>query len=85
MSKTARIVRRFLFSKETFDGDLSIKRQKESVPLPLLNLVSLIIDGETTIDNATTNAAKVATNLALLLRFNVVKTKRRSDGFLRQV
>ena len=64
LSKAARIVRRYLFSKdETFDGDLSTKRQKESVPLPLLNLVSLIIDGETTIDNASTNAAKVATNL----------------------
>ena len=44
LSKAARIVRRFLFSKEeTFDGDLSIKRKKKSVPLPLLNLVSLII------------------------------------------
>ena len=75
---------RFLFSKEeTFDGDLSIKRQKESVPLPLLNLVSLIIDGETTIDNTTTNAAKAATNLAQLLRFNAVKIKWKSDRFLR--
>ena len=84
LSKAARIVRRFLFSKEeTFDGDLSIKRQKESVPLPLLNLVSVIINDKTAIDNATTNAAKVARNLAQLLRFNAVKTKRRSDGFLR--
>ena len=70
LSKAAKIVRRFLFSKEeTFDGDLSKQRQKESVPLPLVNLISLIIDGETNIEDASTNAAAVATNLAQILRF----------------
>ena len=39
--KAARIVRRFLFTKEeTFEGDLSKEKQKAAVPLPLLNLVS---------------------------------------------
>ena len=47
LSKAARIVRRFMFEKnEIFDGDISKERQKSSVPVPLLRLVSLIIDGE---------------------------------------
>ena len=84
LSKAAKIVRKFLLvNEEKFDGDLSSEKQKGSVPLPLVNLISLIIDGETTIDNASANAAAVATNLAQLIRFNSIKTKRRSDGFLR--
>ena len=84
LSKAARVVRRFLFSKEEiFDGDLSPSKQKESVPLPLLNLISLIIDGKTTIEKASSNAAAIATNLAQLIKFNALKTKRRSNGFLR--
>ena len=54
-----------------------------SVPLPLLNLVSLILDGERALENASTNAETSATNLVELLRFNAVKTKRICDGFLR--
>ena len=82
--KAARIVRRFLFTKEeTFEGGLSKQRQKASVPLPLLNLVSVILDGETAIENAWTNAETVAANLAELRRFNAIKTKRRCNGFLR--
>ena len=74
LSKVAKIVRRFLFTKEeTFEGDLSKQRQKASVPLSLLNLVSLIFDGETTIENASTNTEAVTANLAQLLRFKAVK------------
>ena len=51
------------------------------VSLPLLNLVSRILYGET-IENALTNAETVVTNLAQLLRFNAVKTKQRCDGSL---
>ena len=76
--KAARIVRRILFTKEeTFEEDLSEQRQKESTPLPLLNMVCLILDRETATENASTNAETVATNLAQLLLFNAVKTKRR--------
>ena len=83
--KAARIVRRFLFPKEeTFGEYLSEQQQKAFVPLPFLHLASLILDREKTIEIAWTNAETVATNLAQLLRFNAVKTKRRCDGFLRQ-
>ena len=58
------------------------KRKHLKVPLPLLNLVSLILYGETIIENALTNAETVVTNLAQLLRFNAVKTKQRCDGSL---
>eukprot|EP00794_Sanderia_malayensis_P004251 gene4251-4816_t len=84
LSKAARIVRRFLFaSDESFDGDLSRIRQKSSVPLPLLNLVSLIIDGESSFEDMSPFAESIAVNLAQLLRFNAVKTKRRSKGYVR--
>ena len=58
------------------------KRKLLKVPLPLLNLVSLILYGETIIENALANAETVVTNLAQLLRFNAVKTKQRCDGSL---
>ena len=58
------------------------KRKHLKVPLPLLNLVSLILYGETIIENALANAETVVTNLAQLLRFNAVKTKQRCDGSL---
>ena len=41
-----------------------------------------MLDGETIMENASTNAETVATNLAQLLRFDAVKTKQRCDGFL---
>ena len=50
--------------------------------IPII-LSSLILDEETTIENASTHAETEATNLAQVLRFNAVKTKRRCDGFLR--
>ena len=58
------------------------KRKHLKVLLPLLNLVSLILYGETIIENALANAETVVTNLAQLLRFNAVKTKQRCDGSL---
>ena len=74
LSEAARIVRRFLFPKEeTFEEYLSEQQQKASVHLLFLNLATLILDRETTIENASTNAEIVATNLAQLLRFNAVK------------
>ena len=46
-------------------------------------MISLILDEETITENASTHAETEATNLAQLLRFNAVKTKRRCDGFLK--
>ena len=48
-----------------------------------ITLISLILDEETITENASTHAETEATNLAQLLRFNAVKTKRRCDGFLK--
>ena len=69
--------------QEKIEGDLSKQHQKLSVPPHLLNLVSLVLDGETTTENASTNAETAATNLAQLLQFNAVKAKTRCDGLLR--
>ena len=64
LSKAAGIVHRFLITKaETFEGDFSKQQEKASVPLPLLNLVSLILNRETAIENASTNAETVAMNM----------------------
>ena len=46
--------------------------------------MSLILNEKVTIENAWTNAEKMATNVAQLLQFNAVKTKQRLDGFLSQ-
>ena len=58
LSKAARILD-FYLARETFEETLSKQRQKTSVPLPLLNLVCLILKGDTSIENASTNAETV--------------------------
>ena len=68
---------------EVFHSDLSKENQKSSVPVPLLNMVSLFLDGESRFDDLSAKAGSITVNLAKLLLFNAVKTKRRSDGFVR--
>ena len=60
-----RIVRTLVF--EVFLGDLSKNKRKSFVTLPLLNLVSLILDGKSRFDNLSTNASSIVVNLAHLL------------------
>lgn len=77
-------MRSFLFAKDNiFHCDLSKEKQKSSVPLPLLNLVLLISDGESGFDDLSANAESTTVNLAQLLLFNAAETKWRSDGFVR--
>ena len=84
LSKAAMTVRRFLFAKyEVFYGNLSKEKQNSSVALPLLNLVSLILDKESRFADISTNAESFVVNLAQLLRLNAVKTKKPLDGFVR--
>ena len=71
ISKAAKIVRRCMFKEyEIFDGSLSSRKQKSSVSVTLLRLVSLIM-----------NAVESLTlNMAQILCFNSVKGKRRCSG-----
>jgi hypothetical protein len=69
ISKAARIVRKALFEREEiFDGDLSNERQKSSVAGPLLHLMSLILNGESSFEEPTSSAEVIA--LLQLVRFN---------------
>lgn len=74
----AKVIRKYLFQDdESFDGDFSHERQTKSVPQQLVLLLGLILEQseETSISESTTN---LALKLAQLVRFNSVKTKRKS-------
>ena len=76
ISKAAKIVRRCMFKEyEIFDGNLSSRKQKSSVSVTLLRLVSLIMNGENSEENVSTAAESLTLNMAQLLRFNSVKGK----------
>ena len=80
LCNTAKIIRKHLFeTKEVFNGDLSLNKQEQSVPKILLHLISLILEGTLEFDKVLDNSRKLALNIAQLIRFNSVKTKRRSQ------
>ena len=84
ISKAAKIVRRCMFKEdEIFDGNLSSRKQKSSVSVTLLRLVSLIMNGENSEENVSTAVESLTLNMAQLLRFNSVKGKRRCSGSVR--
>ena len=68
-----------MFDKEEiFNGDLSRGKQQHSVPSPLLDLISLILDCASLRDDCIANSRKVAVNLGQLIKFNKVKHKRQT-------
>ena len=84
ISKAAKIVRRCMFKEdEIFDGNLSSRKQKSSVSVTLLRLVSLIMNGENSEENVSTAVESSTLNMAQLLRFNSLKGKRRCSGSVR--
>ena len=84
ISKAAKIVRRCMFKEdEIFDGNLSSRKQKSSVSVTLLRLVSLIMNGENSEENVSTAVESLTLNMAQLLRFNSVKGKRQCSGSVR--
>ena len=86
ISKTAKIIRKLMFENaEIFDGDFSFQNQEASVSKQLVQLISLILDGNTLSNEAEkytlTEAIKV--NLSQLIQFNSVRKKRRSSDNVR--
>ena len=73
MAKAANIVRKQLFERETFNGDLSFERMMSSVPLLLFQLIELILGDET---STTEHCKGIAANISQLIKFNTVSTKR---------
>ena len=58
-----------MFDKEEiFNGDLSREKRKDSVPSPLLHLISLILNKRSTLDNYNANSNTVAIKRIACLR-----------------
>ena len=68
---------------EIFDGNLSSRKQKSSVSVTLLRLLSLIMNGENSEKNVSRAVESLTLNMAQLLCFNSVKGKRRFSGSVR--
>ena len=84
LSRAAKIIRKHMFDKEEiFNGDLSKENQKDSVPSPLLHLISLILVGASMRDNYNDNSKNVAVNIGQLIKFNTVKHKRQTSSATR--
>ena len=86
ISKTAKIIRKSMFENvEIFDGDFSFQNQKASVSKQLVQLISLILDGNTLSNEAEkyTLTEAIKMNLSQLIQFNSVRKKRRSSDNVR--
>ena len=77
LSKAAKIVRKYmLLREETFSRDLSKQRQRLSVPDSLYHLIALILEANVDVSNLKSTTL----NIAQLVRFNAVKSKRSATG-----
>ena len=65
-----------MFKDKIFDGNLSSRKQKSSVSVTLLHLVSLIMNDENPEENLSTVVESLTLNMAQLLHFNCVKGKQ---------
>ena len=84
ISKAAKVIRKYMFAKTvTFNGNLGYDQQKESVPIQLLHLLGLILEGVKNYDTVTDSTEGIALNLSQLVHFNAVKTKRSSANVRR--
>lgn len=83
--KAASIVRKYMFLKEqSFDGNLSKSHHKSSVAPQLIHLIGLILEGSKHYSTVTDSINDMALNLAQLVQFNSVKTKRKTDSINRR-
>ena len=79
LCKSAKIIRKHLFEfEETFNGAISKERQTGSVPKELVHLVNLILEDKPYHEVSTGNFQSLAVKLSQTIRFNAVKTKRKS-------
>ena len=60
LSRAAKIIHKHMFDKEEiFNGDLSREKQNDSVPSPMLHLISLILNGGSIRDDYKGNSKKL--------------------------
>ena len=57
----------------SFQGNLPVNRQQESIPFPLLSLCSLLIDGA---DPTPTNVSQAALSVSQLIMFSYKKESK---------
>ena len=75
-------IRKEMFnSRGVFDGDVSIKRQQESVPSLLIQLLSVILEGEKADIDSSPGLEKIVTNGAQIIRYHAVKKRRAVKTF----
>ena len=78
LNRTAKIVPKdLLVSDEIFDNDVSKKCQSRSVTNSLVKLINIILEGGEPSLELSSGLQKVSANLSQLMRFNIVKQKRR--------
>eukprot|EP00112_Aurelia_sp_Birch-Aquarium-sp1_P011752 Seg2473.2 transcript_id=Seg2473.2/GoldUCD/mRNA.D3Y31 product="hypothetical protein" protein_id=Seg2473.2/GoldUCD/D3Y31 len=79
LSSAAKIVRKQILQHDRADGELLLAKgcQEGSVPRSLVTLISTIIGGTDITDNVATAESKIALTISQLIKFNVVKHKRR--------
>ena len=76
-------MRKGLLTKdEVFYGGVSTQRQLQSVPVALMKLVGMILEGGNPDRILSTGLQKVSVNIAQLIQFNSVKEKRR-EGIIK--
>ena len=82
LSKAARIIRKQAFShqKPRRPTIFSDGCQEESVPLSLLNLVNMMIEGTSIADAESRKPSKATHVIAQLIRFNMVKRRRSTQN-----
>ena len=75
----AHILRKQLFlNKEVFDGALTRKRKRDSVPLLLVQTIQMILEGNAR--EISNESSHVPVNISQLIRLNSVKQQRRGSA-----
>ena len=81
LCNSAKVIRSHLFnSEEVFNVDLSLQIQEKSVPKELVHLFGLILEGTSEYEKFSGNSKRLAVNIAQIIRFNAVRTKRPSEN-----
>ena len=79
VAEVAHILRKQLFlNKEVFDGALTRKRKRDSVPLLLVQMIQMILEGNAR--EISNESSRIPVNISQLIRFNSVKQQRRGSA-----
>ena len=81
LSRAPKIIHKNMFDKEDiFCGDVFGEKQKDSVPLPLFHLISLILGGVSIFDDCNANLNNIVVNMGQNIKFKTVKHNRKTSS-----